>query len=347
MKRGTIIFVIFLFLTIFAGFAGYNLYTLVYGPVVNVSSSNQYLFIPSNADFKTVSQRLYQRGFIKDTAGFNRVARWMKYPSHIYPGKYRLKEGLSNRALVKKLRSGDKAFVDLTISAFKTIPQLAGYVGGRLEADSANVTSLMRDSVFLDSLGFDKPNRFTLFITDTYEFEWNTSARAFLKQMNAHYEQFWTLQRKAKANKRNLEPQEAMTLASIIQSESNYVAEWDTIAGVYLNRLNRANMPLQADPTIQYILRKKGEKDIRRIYNKDLKVESPYNTYKYPGLPPGPICIPQKRAVEAVLNRANHQYLYFVANTGKRPGHRFSRTLRQHNRLAREYQRHLNQESIY
>lgn len=347
MKRGTIILIIFLLLTIFAGFAGYKLYNLIYGPVVKVSSANQYLYIPSNADFKTVSQRLYQRGFLKDTAGFKRVARWMNYPSHVYPGKYKLKQGLSNKGLVEKLRSGDKAFVDLTISTFNTIPQLAGYVSDRLEADSANIMRLIHDSVFLDSLGFNKPNRFSLFITDTYEFEWNTNAREFLKQMKSHYQEFWTLQRKAKANKCQLKPKEVMTLASIVQSESNYIAEWDTIAGVYLNRLNQANMPLQADPTIQYILRKKGAKNINRIYQRDLEVASPYNTYQNPGLPPGPICIPRKRAVEAVLNRANHEYLYFVADPSKRPGHKFSKTLRQHNRYARDYQEYLNKESIF
>ena len=347
MKRGTIGLVTFLILALMAGFAAYWLYNLVYSPAVKVSGSNHYLYIPSDADFQTVSQRLHKREFLEDTTAFNRVARWMNYPSHIYPGKYKLADGLSNRALVKKLRSGEKAFVDLTISTFNNIPSVAGYVGDRLEADSANILWLLNDSVFLDSLGFDKPNRFCLFITDTYEFEWNTKARDFLKQMKKHYQNFWTLQRKAKANKRQLEPNEVMTLASIVQSESNYIAEWDTIAGVYLNRLNRANMPLQADPTIQYLLQKKGEKNVNRIYKKDLKVESPYNTYQNRGLPPGPICIPEKRAVEAVLNRAKHKYLYFVAKTGNQRGHLFSRTLRQHNRYAREYHRHLNKESIF
>ncbi len=346
MKRSSVFLFVLLILGMVAGAGGYWLYKMVYGPAVEVTGSQQYLYIPSNADFQVVKRELHKQGFIKDTAAFNRIARWMNYPAHIYPGKYELKQGMSNRALVRKLRSGDKAFVNLTISTFSDLPRLAGYVSKRLEADSANIMRNLNDDKLLDSLGFNKHTRLCLFIPDTYEFPWNTRARAFLKGMYRHYQNFWTMQRKAQANERELNPQEVMTLASIVQRESNRIAEWDTIAGVYLNRLNRAGMPLQADPTIQYILRQRG-KQVNRIYKKHLKIASPYNTYQNRGLPPGPLQIPHKKAIKAVLNRAEHDYLYFVAKPGNKGGHRFSRTLRQHNRYARDYQRYLNQESIY
>lgn len=344
MKRS----IIFLFLLlILVGIGGYYLYNIVYGPAVKASSSNRYLYIPSDSDFQAVTQNLYQSGFLSDTTNFKRLANWMNYPAHVYPGRYRLEKGISLHKLIIKLRSANKTPISLTLSPFRNIESLAGYVNARLEADSARIVQLMNKEDVLQQFNLDRENRLCLFIPDTYEFEWNTEAMGFLKQMHKHYKNFWTIQRKAKAKQQELTPKEVMTLASIVQEESNRIREWDTIAGVYLNRLNKANMRLQADPTLKYILEERGKENIQRIYKKHFKLNSPYNTYKNDGLPPGPIGMPETQAIKAVLNPVEHDYLYFVAKPNGKGSHNFSKTLRQHNRYARKYRQHLDKESIY
>lgn len=347
MKASSIFLVVLLALFFTAGFAGYWLYNLLYAPVVEIPEGKQYLYLPSRADYAMVVRKLNQQGLIKDTADFKQVAEWMSYPSHVYSGRYQLTDGLSNRALVRKLRSGEEAMVDLTLSPFPDLPSLAGYVDQRLEADSARIVTLMNDPAVMDKYSVKPPTRLCLFIPNTYEFSWDTRAEAFLDRMYKQYQEFWTMQRKAKAREQRLEPKEVMTLASIVQKESTRIREWDTIAGVYLNRLNRANMPLQADPTLKYILEQRGEKEVNRIYKKHFKLKSPYNTYKNRGLPPGPLVIPQIQAIEAVLNPAVHDYLYFVAKLGKGGGHLFSETLREHNRKARNYHNYADDKAIY
>ena len=347
MKASQIVLLVVLILFFTGGFAGFYLYDLIYAPAVQIPQGSRYLHLPSDVTYSGVTKKLYKEDFIRDTTAFKRVAGWMNYPAHVYPGRYRLTNNMSNRALIRKLRSADKAPVDLTLSSFRNIRTLSGYVSRRLEADSTRILVNMNDPEVLDQYGLDQQTRLCLFIPNTYEFSWNTKAKGFLDEMYEHYQRFWTVQRKAKANEQELDPTEAMILASIVQRESNRIAELDTIAGVYLNRLNRANMPLQADPTLQYILQKRGEKDVNRIYNRHKDLESPYNTYKYRGLPPGPITIPRRQAIKAVLNPADHDYLYFAAKPGKGGGHRFSETLREHNRKARDYQEYANEENIY
>ena len=340
----------FLILLLVLGVAGYlvfnHYYNKIYGPSVSLNEDSTYFHIPTGSDFDDVKARLHDKGIVKDTAGFGFVARWMNYPNHIYPGRYLIEDKMSNRALITKLRKPDKSPVRLVIGSFKTIEELTSYAGKKLELDSVKLLELLNDEKYIAKYGFNKTDIKCMFIPDTYEFYWNTSASEFLEKLHKEYREFWNTARRQKAKAQGLNPKEVHILASIVQSESSMRAEWDTIAGVYLNRL-KIGMALQADPTLKYILHQRGQTDIKRILNKHKDLNSPYNTYKYPGLPPGPLVMPEIPAIEAVLDPAEHNYKYFVAKPGNQKGHRFSTSLQQHNRYAREYRQYLNEQKIY
>ena len=323
---------------------GNHFYQRILAPSVKLDRQEAFLKIPSGADFRTIKDSLHAKRWIRDTGDFAWVARKMNLPNHVYAGKYRVENGMSNKALVELLRSGKDEPVRLTIRPFESLSGLAGQVGDRIEADSSRLMTFLTSENYQEKLGFNEATILCLFIPNTYEFYWNTQAQEFLKKMKEEYEAFWNSTRKQKAEQYDLHPTEVQTLASIIQKESSKPAEWDTMAGVYLNRLEKG-IALQADPTLKYILKKKG-KEVKRIYNKHKKLASPYNTYKNRGLPPGPLVAPQTRAIEAVLNAVNHDYYYFVAKPDFSGYHHFSETLRQHNRYARKYQQTLNEKDI-
>jgi len=212
----------------------------------------------------------------------------------------------------------------------------------KLEVDSTELATILADPAYLDSTGFKKEALLSLFIPNTYQFKWSTSTKAFLKRMQKEYNKFWTPERKAKASAKKLSVQEVATLASIVDQETNQADEMDMVAGVYLNRLKK-DWPLQADPTVKFALQDFG---LRRILNKHLEYDSPYNTYKYPGLPPGPICIPSMQALNGVLDATDHKYMFFCAKPDGSGYHSFAQTLKEHNRNAKEYHKMLNKRKI-
>lgn len=317
---------------------------MVYGPNITVTGDDIYLYIPTNSDYESVKAILSDRKLLKDESSFDLLATKMNYPAHVYPGRYELKDGMSNRSLILKLRSGKQSPIRLTLNKVRSIDEIAELASSKLELDKAEFLKLTANPEQVGFLeGFDQHNIMSLFIPDTYEFFWNTDAEAFLKRMSKEYKNYWTDNRRSAAKSQGLSPDEAITLASIVEEESNKSDERPIIAGLYLNRLNRG-MLLQADPTVRFAL---GDFEVRRILTKHLETDSPYNTYLYKGLPPGPICTPSKNSIEAVLSPKEHNYLYMCAKADFSGYHEFASSLTQHLKNARKFQNALNENKIY
>jgi UPF0755 protein len=241
------------------------------------------------------------------------------------------------------LRSGRQAPVRVTFNNIRSLNELAGRIGKQIEADSTEILSFLNDQNNYSSDGFSRETVISVFIPDTYEFFWNTTGEGFYRRMLREYRNFWNEDRLAKAKAKNLTPVEVSILASIIDDEVAKAEEKPRIAGVYLNRLKRG-IPLQACPTIKFAL---NDFTITRVLSKHLLVDSPFNTYRHNGLPPGPISCPSVQGINAVLNAEDHDYLYFAAKSDFSGYHNFSSTLSQHNRYAAEYQRELNRRRIF
>lgn len=320
----------------------YQLYRMVFAPNV-IISENTYLFIPTGSNLDSVRQILLENRLLKNFKSFNWVAEKKNYKTHVYPGRYKLANRMNNNDLINKLRSGNQDPVQLVFHNIRTKEQLSARVSLHIEADSVNIIDLLNNEQYLSRFGFTPQTVASLFIPNTYEFNWNTDAAGFLKRMTGEYKNFWNEERKRKAEQIGLTLIEVSTLASIIDEESFWEEEKSIIAGVYLNRLRRG-IRLQADPTIKFAI---GDFTIQRVLKNHLEVDSPYNTYKYAGLPPGPIVIPSISGIEAVLNAEKHNYLYFCAKEDMSGYHYFSKTLTQHNRYARLYQQALNRQKIW
>jgi UPF0755 protein len=279
---------------------------------------------------------------IRNRKTFDWAASKKKYPENIHPGRYRIRNRMSNNQLLNMLRGGLQEPVDLIINVARTPEELAAKIAEQIEADRKELLKLMRDEAYLKQYGFDRYTILGMFIPNTYEFWWNTSAENFLKRMYKEYDKFWSRERRGRAKELNFTPNEVITLASIIINETNQEDEYRRIAGVYINRLNQG-IRLQADPTIKYAL---GDFERQRILKADTYVESPYNTYMHAGLPPGPIAIPVIKAIDAVLHYEKHDYIFFCAREDFSGYHNFARTLDQHNKNARSYQKALNRRNI-
>ena len=250
---------------------------------------------------------------------------------------------MNTNQIVNMLRSGRQDPVDVTFNNVRFKEDLAEKVSKYIWADSVSILNLFSDEKLITGFGFTTETFRTMFIPNTYEFYWTTSAEEFAQRMKIEYDKFWTETRKAKAKKIELSPEEVIILASIVQSETVKPDEMKRIAGLYLNRLKRGIL-LQADPTIKYAV---GDYSIKRVLNKHLEIDSPYNTYKYAGLPPGPIMFPEVSAIDAVLNYETHNYIYMCAKEDFSGYHNFAKTLSQHNRNAAKYRAALNKKRIW
>lgn len=302
-----------------------------------------YLYIPTGASFDDVVQLLTYQGWLVNESSFVRVSRILGYDGMVRAGRYRVASGMNNYQFVGLLRSGAQTPVHLTFSNLRSLPQLAGIVSRKIEADSVALVRALKNDSLIDQLGFKNETLPALFIPNTYEFFWNTSASQWLHRMHKEYLRFWTEDRKHKADSLGLSLIEVSVLASIVDEETIKNDEKPVVAGLYLNRL-RIGMPLQADPTIKFAL---GDFTLRRILRKDLDVESPYNTYRHAGLPPGPIRIPSVSGIDAVLNAKTHKYLYMCAKDDFSGYHNFAVTLQQHQQNAAKYQRALRNARIF
>jgi UPF0755 protein len=266
----------------------------------------------------------------------------MKYPNHVKPGKYLIKDGMSNRDLIHMLRSGHQVTVRLVFNNIRLKKDLASQISRQLEADSVSLVKLLNNDTALSGIGFNRFTIMTLFIPNTYDFYWNTSAEEFLRRMQKEYKKFWNDERIEKGRLAMLNPVEVTILASIVEEETQKDSEKPVIAGLYINRL-RKGMLLQADPTIKFAL---GDFTIKRVLKKYKDIDSKYNTYKYEGLPPGPICIPSISSINAVLNYQRNDYLYMCAKEDFSGYHTFARTIEQHERNAKLYQSALTRAGI-
>ena len=342
-KTRNIILLVFGILIIFALAFGYWLYRTILSSNVNTGEEKEaVIYIPTGSDFDAVMDTLNSQGLLIRENSFRWVADLKKYPENIKPGRYIVRGGMSNNSLTNMLRGGWQSPVNVTFNYMRDVDMLAGKVGRQIEADSVSISKLLHDKEYIKQLGFNEYTLPALFLPDTYEFYWNTDAELFISRMLQEYEKFWNDNRKKSAKDKGLSPVEVSILASIVDKETNKTDEMPRIAGVYLNRLHN-NWLLQADPTLIFAI---GDFSIRRVLNFHKETESPYNTYKYIGLPPGPICIPSVAAVKAVLNAEKHNYFYFCAKEDFSGYHNFAKTLSEHNRNAAKYQNALNQKRI-
>lgn len=313
-----------------------------FGSNTGAFTEGNYLHIPTGAVYSQVRQMLIEGSFIRDEKSFDLLAKRAGYPDHVKAGRYKLEKGMSNYDIIRLLRSGMQTPVRLVIPKLRTREQLIEKLSTHLEADAGALRRLLRDPVYLQQFGLDTHTVLVAVIPDTYEFFWNSSADQAFRRLAKHYQLFWDSTRQAQAGKLGLAPKEVVILASIVEEETNKADEKGMIASVYLNRLY-LGMRLQADPTVRYAWQ---DFTIKRVTQKHLSLSSPYNTYLVKGLPPGPICTPSKRTLEAVLHAPSSDYFYFCAREDFSGYHRFARSYREHQKNARLYQRALNQRGI-
>jgi UPF0755 protein len=301
------------------------------------------IFIPTGSSFDDLTDTLRSAGVLKSERNFIITSRLKSYGRSVKPGSYIIEPAMSNNNIVNMLRSGRQAPVNVTFNNIRTLEELAGKIGGQIEADSAALSTFLADENNYAAEGFDRRTVISIFIPDTYQLYWSVDATGFYRRMLKEYLTFWNEERTAASKAIDLTPTEVSILASIVDEEASMNDEKPRIAGLYINRL-RQGIPLQADPTVKFAV---NDFTLRRILNRHLEVESPFNTYKFRGLPPGPIRCPSRSGLEAVLNAEKHEYIYMVARHDASGYHHFSRTLAEHNRYAAAYRRELNRRGIY
>jgi len=329
-------------LILISGVFAFNFYRKIYKPS---SIKEGFLYIPTNSNFNDVKNLV--RPFLKRVKPFIWVANKKKYPNSIKPGKYYVTKGLNNNELINLLRSGKQTPVKLAFNNQDNLEQLAGRISKQIEADSISLLNSFKDATFLAKEGFAKKTALAMYLPNTYEVYWNIPPNKLRAKMLVEYHKFWNNNRLTKTKELGLTPIKVISLASIVQKETANIAERPEVARLYLNRLQH-NWPLQADPTIIFAIKNKENTNaiIKRVLTKDLEINSPYNTYKNLGLPPGPIGMPDLSSINAVLNPANHNYYYMCASTIHIGEHEFSKTLAQHNRNARKYQKWLSRQGV-
>jgi len=342
-RRKQIIRIVFILLIIGAAIAGYLGYRMVYMPNVWLNGKPSAAFnIKSGSNWEDVKRLLYAKGTIIHRESFEQLAVIMKYPDHIKSGHYILKEGMNNKQIITKFRSKQQDPVKLVFNNIRTKQELAGHIAEQLETDSVTLLKLLNDNEYLKKFEFTSDNVVSMFIPNTYEVYWDITADKFMERMHKEYLAFWNDKRRAKLAEIKLTELQAITLASIVEKETNQNDEKPDVAGVYMNRLHNGWL-LQADPTLVYAL---GDFNIKRVLNVYKTINSPYNTYKYMGLPPGPICLPSISSIDAVLNYRQHKYMYFCAREDFSGYHNFAVTMNEHLINAAKYQQALDQHGI-
>jgi len=324
---------------IIAGIRGYQLYQYVFRENVK---TDFVLYVPTNAIYKQVTDSLEKNDALFSLKAFHWVSKRKEYANSIKTGRYLLQKGMNTNQIVNMLKGGLQTPLNVTFNNVRTKEELAGKVSKYLIADSLSILYLFSDEKQIREFGFTTETYRTMFLPDTYEFYWTTTAEEFADRMKSEYDRFWNDERKNKAEEIKLSPAEVTTLASIVQAETAKKEEQKRIAGLYMNRLKRGQL-LQADPTVKYAV---GDFSLKRILNVHLEIDSPYNTYKYAGLPPGPINFPETTAIDAVLNFEKHNYLYMCAKEDFSGYHNFAVTFDEHSRNAAKYRAALDRNNI-
>ena len=316
-----------------------RLYFRIHSAVINLGDlDHAWLYIPSGGGFNQVKDSLYSHDYVSKKKLFENYVELGKYDQYFKPGRYLLKNRMSAHELVNMLIRGLQTPVKVSFHSIRKRDELAGKVARQIEADSLSLLKLFSDENFLTQYNITPLTLFTMTIPNTYEMWWNSTAEEFVARMATESTKFWQGNRAKKADSIGLSIPEVVILASIIEKETSKNDEKPMIAGVYINRLHK-KWPLQADPTLIYAW---NDFTIKRVLDLHKEIISPYNTYKNPGFPPGPICLPSISSIDAVLNYRNHQYMYFCAKEDFSGYHIFSSTLIEHNRNAKRYQEALN-----
>lgn len=327
------------------GFFAYYVYNTAFARNTAFNNEEAHVYIPTNASINDVIDEL--EPLLKDIETFQAVADQKKYTWNIKPGHFIIKKGMTNNDIVNTLRNRNIP-INVKFNNQERLEDLAGHISRQIEADSLSLIEIMREPEFLKEIGLSKQTALAMYIPNTYEFYWNSSAETFRSRMKSEYERFWNESRIQKAKILNLSQNEVMSLAAIVQKETAKVEERPRVAGVYYNRL-KVGMLLQADPTVIYAIKSESgdfNQVIKRVLYADLELDSPYNTYKYAGVPPGPIAMPDISSIDAVLNPEDHDYYYFVADVSNFGYHKFSKNLAQHNANKAEYVRWVNAQGL-
>ena len=330
---------------VIGGVMVYNIYTAIFSSNTSFQNKEAFVFIPTNSTFNDVLK--ITEPLLSDASSFELVAKKKGYSSNVKAGRYIITKGMSNNDIVNTLRSKNSP-IRVSFNNQETLEKLAGRIATQIEADSMSLITAFKDKAFMQETDFDSKTVLGMYIPNTYEFFWNTSAEQFRDRMLKEYKAFWNTSRMEKLAKVNLSKSQAITLASIVHEETVKIDERPRVAGVYLNRI-RQGIPLQADPTVIYAIKEHTndfDTVIKRVLYKDLEIDSPYNTYKYKGLPPGPITMPDVSAIDAVLNHEKHEFLYFVADVTNFGYHKFAKTLAQHNQNKASYIKWINAQNI-
>jgi UPF0755 protein len=314
---------------------GFVLISQIFSDNTKFAEKELYVYVPTGSDYEQVKKIIAP--YVKNMDRFEMVAGKTSYPENVKSGRFLLKKGMSSYDLVRTMKVNDP--VSLAFNNQERLENFAGRVGSQIEPDSLDLLNTFKDSIFLKENGFTEENVLVMFIPNTYDIYWNTSAEKFRDKMIKEYRNFWNKERTVKAAAQGLTPIQATILASIVHKESVKKDERPRIAGVYLNRMG-LGMPLQADPTVIFAIKKKSNdfnQVIKRVFYNDLIMKHPYNTYVNIGLPPGPIAMPDITALEAVLNPEKHNYIYFCASVDRFGYHEFAATLPEHNINAKKY----------
>ena len=300
------------------------------------------LFIPEKASYETVLDTLKKHDLVRDQLSFRFLAKVLNYPEKIRPGRYIIHSEMGNWEMLRKLRNGRQDAYKVVINNFRLKEDMAGRIANQTDYDSAAIYAILDSTELMQQWGFNSETSPAIFVPNTYEVNWTTSFSEFLTKMNRAYEKFWTTKRKSEAEKLGLTPVQVSILASIVYGESKNSKEQARVAGVYWNRL-QINMPLQADPTVVFAWK---DFTIKRVTSKYTALNSPYNTYRNTGLPPGPISIVPSDVIDRVLNLEHHQFLYFCAKEDFSENHSFAVTYKEHMQNAANYQKALDQRNI-
>ena len=328
---------------IFMGSFSLYVYKVMFKSNTSFDEKSKDLYIKTGTSYNQLLNQI--ESYVLNVDDFDVLAKRKKY--NVKPGKYQIKNGMNNNEIINSLRSNNIT-VNVIYNNIVDLNDLAGKISNQIEADSVSFLNSFKTEFFKER-GFDERNILSMYIPNSYNFFWNTSVEKFNKRMFEEYTKFWQKNNRVeKANKIGLTRNEVMILASIVYEESKQNIELRKIAGVYINRLND-NWKLGADPTVKfaaYQLEEYKNTIIRRVLNKHLRIDSPYNTYKYYGLPPGIISMPSIQAIDAVLNYEKHNYYFFAADPSNPGYHSFAKSLSEHKRNARKFHRYLNSKGI-
>lgn len=344
-SRGVFKKIITLLMLVAFAFGGYWAYENMFKSNVHLNGKKYtYIYIKTDATFDDVLDELYSQNIIDDHASFEWMAKSMHLPEHVNSGKYRIDAKMSNRSIVKMIVNGKQEKVKLFFnSQIRTKEHFIDYVSEKLEIEKGELDDYCsNEDILAEQYGLNSENFMTLIVPATYEVNWTTHINDLFSLLEKSYDEVWTKAKKEKAKSLGYNIPEIVTLASIVQSESGIKTEQQKIAGVYINRLKQ-DMRLQADPTVVFA---NGDFDVQRVLSADKEIDSPYNTYRYKGLPPGPICLVNPSVIDAVLNYTKHNYTYFCAKADFSGYSNFTNDYKVHMKNAAAYQEALNKKGI-